>query len=421
MKNKKKNSNYKINFEPKKKEKKNKGKVFLITFVCIFLALVIIAGLIFGISAAIKNKKAVVKYGDVTLTEAEVKFLISYCKYDILTAYKSQGAKDTPEFWNSKCPIAKNYAELLEFKAKQLVTQVVASNYIFDKYARLSSEEKKEIKRITKEILDYRMNSSEDSFNLLAAPYGFSYSDYEGIVTKLYKFEKAYSVYYVANYEEMSRNEELCNNYYSEYSNVKLLFINTEKDYKLDSNGKRIDENGKFVYVELSDEEKAKRLEDAQKVRQAIANLGTGDSYQMNDEMFAGFVEKYPSPYGIKDQSGFYLHEDASYTTWLRNEQPMVVAEALFLEVTDDAGVYKEVKTEQGVCFIYKSPINTADMAYLDTSAESCFLDFYRGLVMNEFEKAVVEISEAVELRDAYFKIDLITHPAINHDLIPRI
>ena len=62
MKNKKKNSNYKINFEPKKKEKKNKGKVFLITFVCIFLALVIIAGLIFGISAAIKNKKAVVKY-----------------------------------------------------------------------------------------------------------------------------------------------------------------------------------------------------------------------------------------------------------------------------------------------------------------------------------------------------------------------
>ena len=60
-------------------------------------------------------------------------------------------------------------------------------------------------------------------------------------------------------------------------------------------------------------------------------------------------------------------------------------------------------------------------MAYLDTSAESCFLDFYRGLVMNEFEKDVVEISEAVELRDAYFKIDLITHPAINHDLIPRI
>ena len=419
MKKKRKNSNYKIAFESEVKDKKN-GKKFLITFVCIFLSLIIIAGLIIGIFAAIKNKKAVVKYKDVTLTEAEVKFLASYCKYDLLTAYKSEGAKDTPEFWNSKCAIAKNYAELLEYRTKQLVTQVVAANYVFDKYSRLTSEHKNEIKVITKEILDYRMNSSEDNFNSLSLPSGFSYSDYEGIVTKLYKFNKAYNIYSAANYAEMSQNQELCNSFYAEYSKVYLLFINTEKDYKLDSNGNRVDENGKFVYVDLSEEERAKRLADVESIRTALKNCGTDIYPQMSNTMWEQFVAEYPSPYGVKDQNGFYLHDSTSYTTWLENEQSNVVNEALLMESGDYSAV-QEVKTEQGVCFIYKVPIDVSDKAYLDTSTESCFLDFYASLVASEFEKAVVELSKQVELRDAYYAIDLISHPALNYNLIPRI
>ena len=86
-----------------------------------------------------------------------------------------------------------------------------------------------------------------------------------------------------------------------------------------------------------------------------------------------------------------------------------------------EPGTYKEVKTEQGVCFIYKDKIDVSDFAYLDTSSESCFLDFFQGLVKNEYEKLLLEIADMVELREAYNNLDLIAHPKLNNLLVPRI
>lgn len=417
MKSKKKNSNYKIKFEPEKKVKKPKGKVFLITFVCIFLSLVLIAGIIITAVSISRDRKTVAKYQGATLTEAELKFFASLCKYDFLATWSKYGAADTPEFFNSSCPVAKNFGELLEFKTKQFITQIVAGNYIFDKYSRLTDSDKTEIEKIVNDTFVYRFDSSEEKFNEEALKFGFSYDEYKGIITKFYKYTRSYTAFYAANYQTMTQDEALCASFYSEYSKVKLLFINTEKDYKYDSTGTRITEGKNFVYSKITGEEKEKRLADAELIRQAIAKYGTDESGQISDTMFENYVSKYPSPYGSKDQNGFYLHDNASYTAWLKNEQLMVVNEALLME----PGTYKEVKTEQGVCFIYKDKIDVSDFAYLDTSSESCFLDFFQGLVKNEYEKLLLEIADKVELREAYNNLDLIAHPKLNNLLVPRI
>ncbi len=420
MKNKKKNGNYKISFGTEQNAKKSAGNKFLITFVCIFLAIVLVVGIIVGVVSATKNRNAAVKYKDSTLTEAELSFFASYCKYDLLAKYKSQGAVDTPDFWSSKCPIASSYGELLKYNTKRYVSQMVVLNYIFDKYSRLTSSDKEEIEKAVNEIFVYRMDSDEQKFNEEAEANGFSYSDYYGIVTKIYKYNKAYQAFYAANASSITNDANVCLDYYGEYSKVMLLFINTEKDYKLDENGKRIVENNAFVYTELSEEEKAKRLADAETVRQAIKNYEIDASGQINDTMLADYIAKYPSPYGAKDKNGFYLHENSSYTAWLGNEQKMVVNEALYMEI-DERGGYREVKTEQGVCFIYKMPINVTDGAYLDASSDSCFLDFFEGVVSNEFENTVLELIEEVELREAYEALDLVKIAQLNHLFIPRI
>ena len=72
------------NFEAEKNAKKANGKKFLITFVCIFLSIVILTAIIVGVVGIVNDRNAVVKYDGVSLTEAELNYFVSYCKYDIL-------------------------------------------------------------------------------------------------------------------------------------------------------------------------------------------------------------------------------------------------------------------------------------------------------------------------------------------------
>ena len=137
----------------------------------------------------------------------------------------------------------------------------------------------------------------------------------------------------------------------------------------------------------------------------------------MNDTMFANYIAKYPSPYGVKDKNGFYLHENASYTAWLGNEVSNVVSTAINMNENE----YREVETETGVCFIYKESFSSNDGAYLDASSDSCFLDFYEGVVTNEFEDLVLELLDEVELRSSYEELDLIKISKLNELYIPRI
>ncbi|MBQ7333131.1 MAG: hypothetical protein IJW38_02140 [Clostridia bacterium] len=415
MKKKRKNGNYKIKFPTENNAKKSCGNKFLIAFVCIFVSIVVVIGVAVGIISGVRDAKNIAKYKSAGLTEAEAAFFMSYCKYDLLANLKA--GSDTEEFWNSKTSDGTKYSEILEYNTKQYIKQVVVANYLFDKYSSLTSSEKEDIKAAVDDVLVYRMENSEGMFNEEAKKHGFSYSDYHGIVTKLYKYSKAYSAYYAANSSKISADEKAVSDYYAEYSKFKLIFINTEKDYKLDDKSNRVVENENYVFVDISEEEKQKRAADILELSKAVANYGTDENFQMSHIMFENYLEKYPSTfYGDKNSEGFYFHEDSVYTKWFKSENPEVISAALAMSEDN----FKEVKTELGVCYIYKMPINPTEAPYLDTDSDSCFVDFYSNLVVRDFEKTVTELMEEVELCDAYEKINLISHPSLNYLFVPR-
>ena len=416
MKKKRKNSNYKINFEAEKQTKKIQGNKFLLIFVCIFLAIVVLVGSIVGISSAVKNANAAVKYKGVIITKEEASFFASYYKNQMLSNLTKNGvdASDTEEFWNSKCPVADNYGELLKYNTREYIKQIAVANYIFDKYDSLSRSEKNEIKIATEEILTYRAEGDKDNFDSQTEKFGFSYSDFEGIVEKLYKARMADVAVFGSDGSRVANEEDLCKIYYSEYSRVKLLFIRTDKEFKLDEDGNRIVEDGKDVMVDLSEEEKQLRLADVATIREAILGLENDGSIQMSATMFETYLKKYPSGDDAKDLKGYFFHKNSSYTKEFSTALPEVTKASMEMEV----GTFKEVSTSAGICFIYKMPIDTDDLLYLD-SKNACFSDFLPDAATASFDAMVTVFMEDVEVKELYNEINIISLP-YNSTFVPR-
>ena len=418
MKGKRKNSNYKISFDKEKQNKKSKGSRFVIIFVCVFLALVITVGAVVGIVAGIRDRNTVVKYKGVRLTQEEVNFIASYCKYDLLSKLSKNGVKveDTAEFWNTKCIYAENYGELLKYNTKQMMKQIVAANYVFDTYASLSDEDKRAIKNVAEREVLEKFDGDEEKLNEAALKCGFSKSDLSEIFTKIYKYEMAYNAFFSANSASIKADEKAAKDFYLQYSRVKLIFIREQYDYKLDENGEHeLDDEGNAKLVEISEEEKAKRKADITKLTNAVLDYQNDGELPITPQLFEEYLEKYPSGYQNKDENGFYLHENASNTKELATFYPDVITEALYMEQG-----FSYAETNLGVCFIYKMPVDDTIAPYLDTSEDSCFLDFFSNLVANEFGDVMVELAEGVELGEGFTGMDFITHPVLHFNFDPE-
>ncbi len=405
-KNKKKNSNYKVSFAPQDTPTESNNR-FVIVLVSVFLAVVIAVGGIFAIVLGIKNSRAFVKYDGITLSKEETYFFASYYKNQYMASLSKSGvaATDTQEFWNTKCNYVNTYGEFLEYNTREYLKQIIISNHLFDTYTKLTESEKKDLKLAASEILDYQASGDVDKFNSATEKFGFSYSNFYKVTEMLYKTLVIKRVLFGDDGSKIASETELCEDYLSEYSHVKLMFIRTEKDFKLDEDGNRVQEDNQDVLIELSEEEKAKRKEDITAIRNAIIGIETGAEIQMSPTMFDNYLAIYKSGYDDKDANGFYFHEDSEYTKEFSSALPDVVAAALDMNVN----TYKEVKTDFGVCFIYKYQATPG--AYTEKSDTSCFTDFYKNASAASFEDILKELSENVSFTDNYDSLDVIALP----------
>ena len=420
MKKKRKNSNYKANFELEAQAKGGNQNKLLIGFIAAFLALVLIVGLIFGVRAIVRDRNSVLKYDGEYLTEAEVSFFASYYKKQLMTDLSKKGisAVDTEDFWNtSYMPVARTYGDYLKTETEKYLKNIIVANRIFDKYDYLSREEKKEIKRAAEEILAYRAGNDVDKFNEEAGKYGFTYDDFEGIVTKLYKANSAKSAVFGTNSSKILTETELCDTYFGEYSKMKLIFIRVDKEFVLDENGNRVTEEGKDVMRDLTAEEILERENDIAAIRSAIEALENDGDRAMSAEMFEIYLKKYGSGDDYKDTNGYFFHRSSSYTQEFAEEFPEIVDAASYMAT----GSFLELGTSVGTCFVYKMPFNTSDRNYLDTSEENnCFTDFYTDAASASFIAMLDAFSKDVEFSDAYLEFDFIKLP-YNTDYVPRL
>ena len=163
-----------------KNDKRNDNvanKKILIIFISVFVAAVLVFGLILGIIAAVKNSRAAVKYDGYTMSEEETAYFLSYYKYRYMMLLSQSGVEnveDTKGFWNKIDENEnKTYGELLKSGAEQFLKEIIVSVSIFNRYDKLNSSEKTLIKSAAKNVLTYRADGNRDKFNELAAEYGF--------------------------------------------------------------------------------------------------------------------------------------------------------------------------------------------------------------------------------------------------------
>ena len=382
-------------------EKKANNR-FLLIFICIFLAVVIIFGATVGIIIGTKNARAAAKYDGVTVDEGVVRCLASRYKAMYLKTLNSMGipADDFAAFWKLDGGDGKSYGELLEENFEAYLSSILVANSLYKMNASFGSDERKIVSAAAKKILDETAEGSVSKFNEQVAKYGFDYKDFKAACELLYKAQMSQALYYGSDGKNLAAYPDECMKYLEKYSHVHLLFIRTDdKIYT--------DEEGKSEIIELTPEEKAQKQATLSEIRLAISNLESGEDGKMNPQMFKGYLEKSdgdPSYHTV----GYYFYENAAATREFAEEYGDVVAMAYEMSVGDYREVKIDTDTFKGYCFLYKSEVEGG--AYLSTT--NVFLsDFYSDAALYLYNEVLNTLIPDVEYTAKYDDIDLVSIP----------
>lgn len=385
------------------------GRRILIISVCAFVLLVTVFACVLGTVSAIKSRNSAVKYNGVSVDTETLSFFASSYKRMFMTSLRVSGVSDVedqPAFWNSKGEgEEKTYGELLSDGLKNYVSSIVAANYLFDMYSKLSKADKEKIENAVNSVIENsEAMGDEKEFEKLIDRYGFGIDALRKAAKMLCKASLVQDIMYgeggsaIKNFS-VPGSEELSEEYLKEYTHVKLLIINTET--KTDENGNEIS---------LNEEERAKILLDVERIRGYINAVGTHEA-QMNPDMFDSYIEKYAKD-GIIRRDGYYFHPDADYTKNFPKSHSAVIDKAYEMELNS----YAEVRTEDGVCFIYRYDVTRG--IYLSSLAEYCFTDFFSDLSDKLYAENISLYAEEVEFGEKFYEIDLVILP-YNYKYIP--
>ncbi len=397
----------------------NTGKRALIIFIAAFLSLALVLGATLGVIAIVKRAGSVVSYDGVTMNKEVASFFVSRFKVEYISALRSSGvnATDTEAFWSSKDDTGATYGESFRTLAEQYLKEVVATAYLFDRYAKLNKEDKEKIKATCRDVLEYQAGGDEDKFNETAAKYGFDYDSFCDAVELLYKSTSSYSAIYGADGTGIYGDNASCEKYLSEYSHVQFIFIRTAQKLTTDS-------DGNTVLVDLTESERAERAALIDTLAKAIDATKTGADGQMTPAMFEIYLDKkYNDGDTSMNSTGYYLHENAETTAELAVAFPEVVKVALEME----NGQFEKVVTTtvdednligmDAVCFIYKYVPTSG--AYKTPSLERWFSDFYSDASEKMFVESVSALIKDAKTTDKLSELDIVAIPK-NTELVPR-
>jgi len=403
---KKKNNHKQVAEKPKRK--------FLLIFVCIFVAIVVVLGAVLGMISSIKKANAVVSYRGVTMDEETASFFVTYYKNEYMKSLTAEGIynEDTLGFWNKDSGNGKTYGQILKEGTREFISQILVTNYLFDKYGELSEQERDLISDAAEATLEYKAGGSKGNFDEAVAEFGFSYSSFKDAARMLYKAAMAESIFCGENSENMKNYPDMIDDYISEFSHVKLLFIRTDKTYVLDEEGKRVTEaGGAYKMRELTDAEREERKLLIKEIDSYIAAIGTGEA-AMGKDMFEEYVKNHDEGDASMHSSGYYFHTDSAFSNAYAASFGDITSKAYEMKI----GSFAKAEEDFGVCYIYKYEPDSKDVE-LD-ALENCFSDFYTNLARRFFASTVAEYVDSVEYKSAFDEIDILALP-YNYDFIP--
>lgn len=385
-----------------------RGKKIMIICVCAFLSLVLLFGLTFGTVMAVRNSRYVMVYDNVGVDAGVASYLSTYYKARYISYLKQYlqitHAEDTTSFWNSPSGVSNNtYGDYLVYETERFISELIASNVLFDKNAKLTDADKEAIDVAVEEVLDFRHQGSISAFNKACKQYGFDYNDFVTATEMLYKSWAVSVKMFGAKGENIASNTDFCDEYLlSNYYRTKLIFIRTETEFVLDENGKRVQgDDGNDLTRPLTDAEKAERQQRIETIRAAVAGINSGE---VSPERFDELAELYNE--GDREtHDGYYFSRYSSYTNEFAEGFPEVVTKALSLNIGDGA----EVNCSVGVCFLFRD--STVFGAYKNTADDWCFSDFYALAAADFYANMVTELAAEVEKREKWSNISPIDLP----------
>ncbi len=401
------------------KDKKAKSrKNPLILFISIAIAVIVVLGIVLGTVAIVRNARAVVKYKNVSIDRGVLNYLAATFKSSYITYLTRQGidAFDSELFWNSEATEGVTYLDLLERETLAYVKGQVAGAYLFDRVSGLTGAQKRAVKKSCEDFLDINYGGSEERFNAEAEKMGFDYEDMYEATLLLYKNAIAISTIYGSAGATLRESGSTADLEYvlSQYSHVGVLIIRNETEYLVDSEGNRVVADGKDQVYQLSDAEKAEREADVLRIRELINGYENDLDEQMSEVAFKNYLTKYDYGYQY-DSTGYYFSPMSEYSTlFAEYESEDIVKTALEMKV----GEYKELELDFGTCFIYRYKCESG--AYLNSSISEFFTDFYADGAVYLFNKATLDLSGEVTVKDEFYDIDLAKLP-YNWELVVKV
>ncbi len=385
----------------------------IILTVAITLCAVILLGAVASIVLAVRNSRALVSFGGVRIEKGAAAYLATTYKTAFMSKYD---AVEHNDFWQSEYKDGVTYGELLEAETEAYIREIAVGAYLFDRYATLSRDEKRNIRELcASAIVDFGCTDKKD-FNSRVAKYGFDYNGFADALTLVYKKEQAQRRIYGDSGSMLATGafKSEAERYYGSYAFAKLLFIRTEFEYDLDEKGEyRVNENGELVTRPLTAEELAERTADIADIREAVTALQNGTDGQITELYFDVMLEKYD----LDDYTteGYFFSPVDGVTGLPFADATRAFAESMGAELLQfiydrEIGEFAEIAVEGGVCFVYRGQL--AAGAYFSRTYEYFFSDFYSDAANYLYAASLYELSPDVKIKDKYYdEIDIVSLP----------
>ena len=374
----------------------DKNKRLIIIFTAAFLGVVLLFGIIAATIGIVRNSRAYLSYRGEVIDGGVANYLVMMAKYDYLRTLISSGveAYDDASFWQSENDEGITYAQALKEKCDSYVKRVLVGAYYFDNNAKLTKNDKTLIEESVASILNNFQDRSE--FDEVAKEYGFNLRDVKKSAELIYKYTIARSVIFGYDGEALKSGafDDLLDEFYDGYTYVKLLFIRTEDKYVKD-------DAGKIDLVELDEVERGLVQDKIDRIRYLIS--GEGDEI-ISEETINYYISEFSAD-EMNRTSGYYLSPTSQHTLNLYEAYPEVVMAALSAK----EGSYTEIKTNYGVCFVYKAKLPVR--GYIYPSNDVFFGDFYSQAASYIYYNELTEYSEDVKVKDAYLALDVVNAP----------
>lgn len=383
-----------------------KGNKILILFVAVFIAAALIFGIVFGVISAVRKASAAAEYSGVMMDEATASYFASFYKYKYIAALRGSDieAYDSLDFWGTFDAQGISYGSRLVVGTRNFISDILVANYYFDRYAKLDASDKA--------ILEETYNAVLSRFDggRLAEVLSGAATDTASLkraIEMYYKYVEAQTEIYGVGGATLLGYPDECEKYLNKYSRVKLLFIRTEDTFVLDEEGNRVVEDGKDTTRPLTETEIAEREALISRIDSEIEGYKNGGNLQITAELFESYIDTYGEGESDKTDSGYYFSAYSDYSiAFAEDVSADVVKTALEMQI----GEYKKVATKIGdsdvVCYVYRCL--PASGAYVDTSEEGFFADFYSDAADFLFSEMLTDMREETQFFGKLTEEDII-------------